>query len=64
LSFALLGTSVWLPALLIGWTAFGLSILGLMAGNRLGKMVGKRFEIFGGLVRIAIGLRIVFEHLA
>jgi putative Mn2+ efflux pump MntP len=35
-----------------------------MAGNRLGKMVGKRFEIFGGLVRIAIGLRIVFEHLA
>jgi putative Mn2+ efflux pump MntP len=37
--------------------------VGLVAGNRLGKTFGKRMEIVGGVILIAIGIRIVISHL-
>ena len=63
LSMGLLGTSVWIPSLIIGLVAFGLSAVGLLAGCRLGEKLGPRVEIFGGLLLIAIGLRVLYEHL-
>jgi putative Mn2+ efflux pump MntP len=51
------------PALIIGIITFGLSMVGLFAGNRLGVRFGKRMEIIGGLILIGIGLRILFTHL-
>lgn len=64
LSFAVLEVSVWLPALIIGVVASLLTALGLKLGCLLGaaSRLGRRAEIAGGLVLIAIGLKILGEH--
>ena len=59
LSMALLGTSVWLPAVVTGVLTALLSAGGITFGNRLGPRWGKAAEIAGGLVLLAIGLRIL-----
>jgi manganese efflux pump family protein len=63
LSLAMLNVQVFTPSLVIGVVTFGLSIVGLLAGNRLGEKFGKRMEIIGGLILIGIGLRILISHL-
>jgi manganese efflux pump family protein len=63
LSMAVLNTPVWVPALVIGIVAGGLSILGLLAGTTLGVKFGKRMEILGGIILVGIGLRVVITHL-
>src|SRR5574341_24174 len=63
LSLGLLGILVWYPALLIGLVTGALSLVGLNLGNRFGRELGRPVEIIGGLVLIAIGLRIVISHL-
>ena len=64
LSFAVLGISVWLPALVIGLVAALLTAVGLRLGCLLGaaSRLGARAEIAGGLVLIAIGVKILAEH--
>lgn len=64
LSIALLDISVLLSVILIGLVAFFLSVVGLLAGARLGTAFGKRMEIVGGLILLGIGVRIVLTHLA
>ena len=39
------------------------SLAGLLGGRRFGASVGKKSEILGGLILIAIGARILIEHL-
>jgi putative Mn2+ efflux pump MntP len=51
------------PVVVIGVVTAGLSLIGLLLGNRLGKTFGKRMEIVGGVILIAIGMRIVVSHL-
>lgn len=63
LSFAALGVRVWLPSLVIGLTAAVMTVVGMTAGGALGRRFGRRAEIVGGLVLVAIGLWIVAEHL-
>jgi putative Mn2+ efflux pump MntP len=36
---------------------------GLKGGRYIGSKTGRRSEIFGGLILIAIGLKILVEHL-
>jgi len=64
LSFAVLKISVWLPALVIGIVAALLTAVGLRLGCLLGSAsrLGAKVEIAGGLVLIAIGLKIMHEH--
>jgi putative Mn2+ efflux pump MntP len=38
-------------------------VVGLLSGHRLGTRIGKRAECFGGLILIALGTRILIEHL-
>ena len=47
----------------IGLSTFIMVTLGVMVGRGLGKLVGKRAEVVGGLVLIAIGSLILYEHL-
>ena len=61
LSLALLNTSILQAALLIGIITFGLSLIGLKTGCKLGMKFGKKMELFGGLILIGIGLRILFS---
>jgi putative Mn2+ efflux pump MntP len=48
--------------LIAGVTAL-LSALGLVAGRHFGDRLGRRVDVMGGLLLIAIGLKILFEHL-
>lgn len=61
-SLSLLGVSIWLPAIVIGLVAGALTIIGMLLGGRIGGRWGSRVEIFGGLVLILIGLKILWEH--
>lgn len=63
LTLAMLGVSIWFPALIIGLVAGVLTVAGMLLGLRLGERWGPRVEIFGGLVLIGIGLKILIEHL-
>jgi putative Mn2+ efflux pump MntP len=63
LSLAFLDVNVLWSALLIGGVSAVLSLLGLNLGNQLGLRFGKSMEILGGLILIAIGLRVVITHL-
>lgn len=62
LSLALLKVSIWLPAVVIGIVCAALSVVGVRLGRVLGAIVGKRMEVVGGLVLIAIGVRILHAH--
>ena len=62
LSLGVLGLPVWYPAITIGIVTGILSLVGLWLGRRFGSRLGKPVEIVGGLVLIAIGIRIVISH--
>jgi putative Mn2+ efflux pump MntP len=63
LSLAVLGVGIILPSIIIGVVAGGMSLLGIFLGGRLGKAFGKRMEVIGGMILIAIGVRVVISHL-
>ena len=62
-SLALLRVRILLPSIVIGSTAAAFAIAGAYLGGRFGQHLGKRVEVFGGLALIAIGLRILIDHL-
>jgi putative Mn2+ efflux pump MntP len=63
-SFALLKMPVLYPSTVIGIVAFVMTVCGMLFGGKLGKIFGKRVEIFGGLLLIGIGVKILMEHMA
>ncbi|NOY13092.1 MAG: manganese efflux pump [Deltaproteobacteria bacterium] len=63
LSLAVLGVSIWTPALVIGITTGILTICGMLLGRSIGQRWSTGVEILGGLILIAIGVKILFEHL-
>ncbi|OGD13557.1 MAG: hypothetical protein A2V76_06400 [Candidatus Aminicenantes bacterium RBG_16_63_14] len=64
LSLGVVRTSILCPALVIGAMSFALTIVGAKLGPVVGRIVGKRAEQLGGLILIAIGAKILIEHLA
>jgi putative Mn2+ efflux pump MntP len=58
-SFAFIQTEIFLPVLLIGIVTFLLSFGGFFFGCSLGRIFGNRMKVVGGLVLIAIGIRIL-----
>ena len=63
LSMGVLGVRVWLPSVLIGIVAGLMTVLGMFLGRRLGKLLGTKIAFVGGLILIAIGIKILLEHL-
>ena len=63
ISFGVLQTAVLIPALIIGIVCFGISFAGVMLGERLESVLGNKMEIFGGVILILIGLRILYGHM-
>lgn len=63
LSMALLGVDIWYPSVVIGIVAASFTLVGLRLGRILGARLGRRMALVGGGVLIAIGLRILYEHL-
>jgi putative Mn2+ efflux pump MntP len=60
---ALLGENIWLIAACIGATTFTLATLGLLIGKAAGARLGRIVELVGGVALIALGLKILLEHL-
>ena len=63
LSFSVQGLSIWVPSLYMGAGTLIFTFVGLNIGNRTGQRFGKRAQVFGGIVLILIGLRIVLAHM-
>lgn len=51
-------------AVVIGLCTFTLVTVGIMLGRALGVVIGKRAEIAGGVILIAVGSAILYEHLS
>ena len=62
-SLSVIGVSIWMPSLVIGLVAGILTVVGMLLGGRIGDRWGSRVEIFGGVILIGIGLKILAEHL-
>ena len=62
-SFAFLKIAIVGPVIIIGAVTFVLSLAGVAVGDRLGHFFERKIEAVGGLVLIAIGVRILLEHL-
>ena len=62
LTFAFLEVNIALTSLTIGLVAFLVTSIGFILGSKMGKTVGKRAEAIGGIVLVAVGLRIVLGH--
>ncbi|NOX96554.1 MAG: manganese efflux pump [Nitrospirae bacterium] len=60
-SFAFLKVSIITPIIAIGAITFLLSFFGVFIGNKFGHFFEKKIEIAGGLVLIAIGIKMVVE---
>jgi putative Mn2+ efflux pump MntP len=60
LSLGVIGTKIAMTALVIGVTASLLTLLGMALGRHIGAQWGRRVEVLGGLVLIAIGIEIVW----
>ena len=63
ISFAFLGTNLWRAILIIGLTTFAFSAVGLLIGKKVGSRFHAGAEILGGVILIAIGVKILVEHL-
>ncbi len=50
-------------AAIIGLVTFTLSYVGILIGKRFGHFFESRIEIVGGVILIAIGLKILIQHL-
>ncbi len=61
---AFLDVNIGVIAVVIGLTTFVMVTLGIMLGRILGSLAGKRAEIIGGFLLIAIGATILYEHLS
>ena len=63
ITFAFLGVNIWMAITLIGCTTFVFSAAGVKIGNVFGNKYKAKAEIVGGVILIAIGCKILIEHL-
>jgi manganese efflux pump family protein len=62
-SFSILKVPILFPAAIIGIVCFLMTAFGMVFGKVLAEIFGKKVGIFGGVVLIAIGVKILFDHL-
>lgn len=63
ITLSFLDTNIILASLSIGTITFILSFFGVIFGNKFGYKYEDKAEIFGGIILIFIGLKILLEHL-
>lgn len=62
-SFSLLKKPIILASIIIGIVCFVMTVIGMFFGKGLAKLFGRKVEIFGGVVLIVIGVKILVDHL-
>jgi putative Mn2+ efflux pump MntP len=63
ISFAILSVQIWQAGTLIGIVTFFASMTAIRIGKSAGERLGNKVEIIGGLILIAIGIKIFVEHI-
>ncbi|MBI9020815.1 MAG: manganese efflux pump [Verrucomicrobia bacterium] len=63
ISLSMLRVSIALPAIIIGLVTFALSFAGVYFGRLFGHFNEKKMEVFGGLVLIGLGTKMLLDHL-
>ncbi len=63
LSLSLLKVAIVWPSIVIGIVTFVFSFAGVYIGRKVGHLFESTIEIAGGLILIAIGIKILVEHL-
>lgn len=63
ITFAFLKVNILYSTTIIGIVTFIISGIGVLIGNRFGKKYGKKSELLGGIILIAMGIKILIEHL-
>ncbi|MGA2961246.1 MAG: manganese efflux pump MntP family protein [Candidatus Korobacteraceae bacterium] len=63
LSLAMIGVPIARSASVVGFMATALTLLGMALGRRVSILWGKRVEVFGGLMLIAIGFKFLWDHI-
>ncbi|MGD0571711.1 MAG: manganese efflux pump MntP family protein [Sedimentisphaerales bacterium] len=64
ITISLITHAIVLAVIIIGAVTFGLSFAGVYIGKKFGHFFEGGIEIIGGLVLIAMGLKIVIQHAA
>jgi len=64
LTLSFIASAIIVPVIIIGIVTFVLSFLGVYIGDRFGHFFEKKIEAAGGLILIAIGVKILIQHLA
>lgn len=62
-SFAFLDVKIWMSGIIIGTVTFLASMTAIRIGKSAGERLGNKVEIIGGLILIAIGIKIFLEHI-
>lgn len=57
------GANIWLSILIIGLITLALASLAYIIGNKFGNILSNKSTIIGGLILLAIGSKILIEHL-
>jgi len=60
-SFGVSGVNIWSSIAIIGVTTFFIALLGVIIGNNFGEKYNKKATVAGGLILVAIGLKILIE---
>jgi len=63
ISFALLKIQIWTSGVIIGTVTFLASMTAIRIGKSAGERLGQRVEILGGIILVAIGVKIFLEHM-
>jgi putative Mn2+ efflux pump MntP len=63
ISFAFLNIKIWMSGFIIAAVTFLASMTAIRIGKSAGVRLGQKVEIAGGLILIAIGVKIFLEHM-
>ncbi|MCW3807098.1 manganese efflux pump MntP [Plebeiibacterium marinum] len=63
IGFGVIKINIYQAMLIIGITTFIFSTVGVYLGKKIGTKINSGIEIFGGLVLIGIGVKILIEHI-
>jgi len=62
-TFAFLNVNIIFAIFIIGIITFVICVFGVLIGNKFGKFLKNKAQIFGGIILILTGLKILLEHL-
>lgn len=63
LSLSMLEVSIWQPSAMIGIITALLAAIAMLIGRKASMRTGRRMEMIGGAVLVAIGMKILLSHL-